>query len=151
MLTLGVGLGGLLLVALLDFLRTPLVVFAVSVATLVGLFAALDRRVKLAISDAGVRYCEWGRAEIPWHEFSGYRWSRWRSQPHLQLVPRRPTELLATFSAVGRLHHYAGRLAGMPPFALRPSRLAISDAALDELLAAHLPLQPVDFEHPARG
>lgn len=148
LITLGLGLAGLVLVAVLEPLRTPYVTIAVSLAFLVGLVAALDRRVKLAISDDGVRYAEWGRAVVPWHEFSGYRWTSWRGQPCLELAPRRPSELVAGFSAVGKLNHHAGRLVGMPPFAIRASRLAASDAALTKLVGAHLPHQPVDFERP---
>lgn len=148
LIALGVGLAGLLLVATVELMRSPFVIVLVAVAFLVGLVAALDRRAKLRISDEGVRWAEWGPVVVAWHEFSGYRWTRWRGQPHLQLVPRRPSELVASFSALGRLNHHSGRLVGMPPFAIRASRLAVSDAYLTELVSAHLPEQPVDFERP---
>ncbi len=140
-LALAVGLLGAVLVAI-GFLRTPVFLLAVAALLFSGLGLLLDRRVKLAISDEGIRYARWGPAIVPWHEFSGFRRTSWRQQPHLELVPRRPTELVESFSAYGKLNHLSYRLARMPPFSIAVTQLAIHDGELAALLARYLPEEP---------
>ena len=83
---------------------------------------------------------------VPWHEFAGYRWARWRHQPYLQLFPRRPTELVAGFSAVGKLNHFCASLVRMPPFSIGANQLEVSDRELTELTARYLPEQTISEE-----
>ena len=144
--TLGIGLACLAALLAIDFLRTPFVVFVVMMAILVGLAALIDRRVKLSFSEAGIRYAGWGPAVVPWDEFAGFRWASWRGQPYLQLFPRRPTELIAGFSAVGKLNHYCAGLVRIPRFSIAANQLEVSDSMLAELMARYLPEQPVAVE-----
>lgn len=139
---LSVGVAGLVALLLVEFLRTPLLTFVVLVTLLAGLFALFDRRVKVSFSDAGIRYSGWGRGVVPWHELAGYRWTTWRHQAYLQLFPRRPTELVAGFSPVGKLNHFCARLVRMPPFSIGAYQLEVSAAKLTELTARYLPEQP---------
>lgn len=144
--TLAVGSVGLAAVVAVGFLRRPFVVFLVTVAILVGLAALIDRRVKLSFSPAGIRYSGWGAAVIPWEEFAGFRWTRWRGQPYLQLFPRRPTELVAGFSPVGKVNDTFGGWLGMPRFGIASGGLEVSESTLTELAARYLPEQPVALE-----
>lgn len=146
LVALGIGLAGLAAVLAVDLLRKPMVIFVVAVAILAGLAAWLDRRVKLALSEAGIRYSGWGPAVVPWDEFSGYRWTSWRGQPYLQLFPRRPTELVAGFSPVGRLNHACAGWLRMPRFSVAAAGLDAPVAVLNELVARRLPEQPVAME-----
>ena len=138
---LAAGIGGLGLAgaAIWEPLRAfyPVLVFCVACA--VGVWRILDRGVRLEVSDAGVRYADWGRIVVPWREFSGYRWCRWQGNPHLQLVPRRPSDLLAGFSFFGRLNCRAARLVRMPAFAIATTPLDVGEAELEEVVARHLP------------
>ena len=134
-------LGAIMLIGALLWrpLRTPrnLLLFATAIG--IAVWRALDRRVRLAISADGIRYADWGGAVVPWHEFSGYRWKTWRQNPYLELVPRRPTELLATFSPVGRLNCWAARLVRMPAFAIAVTPLGVTTGDLEAAVARHLP------------
>ena len=141
---LAIGIGALAVVSAVDFLRTPVVVLPAIVATLSALALLLDRRVKLSLSPEGIRYSGWSRDRIPWEELSAYRLQRWRGQPYLQLVPRRPSELVGSFSPVGRLNHAAARLLRMPSFSIGISQLEVSESALAERIAVHLPGLPAD-------
>ena len=146
LVTLGVGVAGLAAWLLVDFLRTPFIAFLMVMTILVGLVALIDRRVKLSFSEAGICYAGWGPAVVPWDEFSGFRWTSWRGQPYLQLFPRRPTELVAGFSAVGKLNHYCAGLVRIPRFSIAANQLEVSDSVLTDLTARYLPEQPVAVE-----
>ena len=135
---LGIGSACSAALLVLDFLRTPFVVFAVVMVFLVGLAALIDRRVQLSFSEAGIRYSGWGPAVVPWNEFTSFGWASWRGLPYLQLFPLRPTELAAGFSAVGKLNHYCAGLLRIPPFSIAASQLDVSDSALTELTARYL-------------
>ncbi len=136
---LGVGGLGLALAAVLELFRGPFGLFVFTLAILIGVWRLLDRKVRLAVFSDGIRYADWGPALVPWHEFSGYAWTRWRQNPYLRLVPRRPSELAATFSPVGRLNDLGARLIRMPRFAIAVTPLDVSEAALEEAIARHLP------------
>ncbi len=146
LVTLGVGVAGLAAWLLVDFLRTPFIAFLMVMTLLVGLVALIDRRVKLSFSEAGIRYAGWGPAIVPWDEFAGFRWASWRGQPYLQLFPRRPTELVPAFSAVGKLNHYCAGLVRIPRFSIAANQLEVSDSVLTDLTARYLPEQPVAVE-----
>lgn len=139
---LAVGLVALAAVLVVDFLRRPFVVGLVAVALLSALVALIDRRAKLTISEAGLRSAEWGRRIMPWEEFAGFRWTSWRGQPYVELFPRRPTELVAGFSPLGRFSHALAGWVGMPRFAIATRGLDISEQALAEILGRYLPEQP---------
>jgi hypothetical protein len=130
---------GLLAAAAWEPLRSPLHLFVFAALTAVGAWRGLDRRVRLRVSAEGIRYADWGPAVIPWHEFSGYAWRTWRGSPYLQLVPRRPSELVATFSPLGRLSHAAARLVRMPAVAIAVTPLHVSARELESAVAGHLP------------
>jgi hypothetical protein len=136
---LAVGGLALAVAAVWDPLRTPLRLSLVAIVGLLGAWRLLDRRVRLAITPDGIRYADWGPALVPWQEFSGYAWTRWRQNPYLQLIPRRPSELVATFSALGRLGHLGARWLRMPRFSIAVTPLDVSHAALDEAVSRHLP------------
>lgn len=136
---LAVGGLALALAALWDPLRTPFRLSLVGIVVLLGAWRLLDRRVRLAITPDGIRYADWGPAVVPWQEFSGYTWIRWRQNPYLQLQPRRPSELVATFSPLGRLGHLGARWLRMPPFTIAVTPLDLSQAALEKAVARHLP------------
>lgn len=142
-IALAVGALGLIVIAV-DLVRTPVFLLAVGALFFSGLGLLLDRRVKLALSKAGIRYSRWGPSIVPWHEFSGYRWATWRQQPYLQLLPRRPTELVAGFSAYGKLNHFCYQVARMPPFSIAVAHLEINDGDLKGLVARYLPEQPAN-------
>lgn len=133
---------GLAVVLVFESVRRPLVLVVVLALLLSAVLLLLDRRVKLSLSEAGIRYSRWGPAVVPWHEFAGYRWARWRHQPHLQLLPRRPSELVAGFSAYGRLNHLCYRLLRMPQFSVAAAQLEVDDSRLEELVARYLPRDP---------
>lgn len=137
-----VGLAGLSVTLLVDFVRTPFVTVLCAVAILVGLFGMIDRRVKLRISEEGVRYSEWGPSVVPWLEFSGFRWATWRGQPYLQLLPRRTSELVAGFSKVGRINHRSQELLRIPRFSIAVNALDVKAERLEELVAEYLPQLP---------
>ncbi len=134
---------GVALVLAVEFMRTPLLIGAVLALMFSAILLLVDRRVKLAFSDAGIRYSSWGPSVVPWHEFAGYRWVKWRHQPQLQLLPRRPSELVAGLSPYGKFNHFCYRLLRMPPFSIAALQLEIHDSRLAELVARYLP------EHPA--
>ena len=102
-----------------------------STAFLVGAAGLLDRRARLALSPEGIRYLRWGRSVIPWQEFRGYRWTSWRGQPYLQLLPHRPAELTKRLSTLGRFEHFCARLLRAPLFAIAVVPLAASNDALE--------------------
>ncbi len=139
------GAGGIALAVILavEFMRTPLLIVAVLALIFSAILLLVDRRVKLAFSDAGIRYSRWRPSAVPWHEFAGYRWVKWRHQPHLQLLPRRPSELVAGFSPYGKFNHFCYGLLRMPPFSIAATQLEVHDSQLEELVARYLP------EHPA--
>ncbi len=137
-----VGVGGLALTLAVDFVRTPLTTALCAVAVVVGVLGMIDRRVKLLLSEDGVRYSEWGSSVIPWLEFSGFRWAAWRGQPYLQLLPRRPSQLVADFSKVGRINHRSRELLRMPRFGIAVSALEVTAPRLAELVARYLPELP---------
>lgn len=137
-----VGVAGLAVTMMVDFVRTPFTMALCVVAILVGLFGAIDRRVKLGISDGGVYYSEWGPSVTPWLEFSGFRWKTWRGQPYLQLVPRRPLDLVVGFSRVGKINHRSQELLRIPRFSIAVNALDLSNDRLEELIARHLPNLP---------
>jgi len=136
---LAIGVLALGLATVWDPLRTPFRLSLVGIVGLLGAWRVLDRRVRLALSPQGIRYADWGPAVVPWEEFSGYVWTRWRQNPYLQLIPRRPSELVATFSPLGRLGHLGARWLRMPRFSIAVTPLGVSQAALDAAVARHLP------------
>jgi hypothetical protein len=127
---------------MVDFVRTPFTMALCVVAILVGFFGAIDRRVKLGISDGGVYYSEWGPSITPWLEFSGFRWKTWRGHPYLQLVPRRPSDLVVGFSRVGKINHRGQELLRIPRFSIAVNALDVTNDRLEELIARHLPNLP---------
>lgn len=137
-----VGVAGLAVTMMVDFVRTPFTMALCVVAILVGLFGAIDRRVKLGISDGGVYNAEWGPSVTPWLEFSGFRWKTWRGQPYLQLVPRRPSDLVVGFSRVGKINHRSQELLRIPRFSIAVNALDVTNDRLEELFARHLPNLP---------
>lgn len=141
-ITLVVGCVGLAAVGAIDLLRKPFTVAVFVVAVLVGGLSLLDRRVKLFLSSAGVRYARWGPSTLPWHEFTSFRWATWRGQPYLQLLVRRPSHLVTTFSPLGKLNYYSSRLLRIPPFSIATIPLEVTPAVLAELIARHLPEAP---------
>jgi len=130
---------GLVLAGLFELFRAPYAIVAFIVAALVGAIGVFDRRVKLRLSDAGIRYAQWGPADVPWHEFSAYRWVTWRRYPYLQLVSRRPSQLIGRFSRVGRLNHRLARIVGIPVFSIAVTPLEISGMELASHISRHLP------------
>lgn len=136
---LAIGGLGLVLAVLWEPLRGPLPLAVFGVVILVGVWRVLDRRVRLSISPDGVRYADWGPALVPWEEFSGYGWTSWRQNPYLQLIPRRPSELVATFSWLGRFSHLAAGWIRMPRFAIAVTPLDLGEAALDAAVSRYLP------------
>lgn len=141
-LALAIGVLGLPVVLVLESARRPMFIVVVLALVLSGVFPLVDRRVKLGLSQAGIRYSRWGPSVVPWHEFAGYRWARWRKQPHLQLSPRRPSELVAGFSSYGKLNHLCYRLLRMPQFSIAAIQLEVRDSQLEELVARYLPAEP---------
>jgi len=135
------GLGAAVILAV-EFMRIPLLIVAVLALMFSAILLLVDRRVKLAFSDAGMRYSRWRPSVVPWHEFAGYRWVKWRHQPHLRLLPRRPSELVAGFSPYGKFNHFCYGLLRMPPFSIAASQLEVHDSRLEELVARYLPEQP---------
>ena len=135
------GLGAAVILAV-EFMRIPLLIVAVLALMFSAILLLVDRRVKLAFSDAGMRYSRWRPSVVPWHEFAGYRWVKWRHQSHLQLLPRRPSELVAGFSPYGKFNHFCYGLLRMPPFSIAASQLEVHDSRLEELVARYLPEQP---------
>jgi len=136
---LAIGGFGLVLAGVWEPIRSPYPLFAFTVVFFVGVWRILDRKVRLAISDEGIRYADWGPALVPWRELSGYPWKTWRRNPYLQLVPRRPSDLVARFSPVGRLNHWSARLIRMPCFAIAVTPLHVSEGDLEGAVARHLP------------
>ena len=136
------GAAGLGLGLARDALRRPLLLILAAGLLVAGLLVALDRRPQLMLSDAGIRCARWGSTRLPWLEFSGYRWVSWRHQRLLELLPRRPEELIGALSAYGRLNAHCARLLRMPAFAIAPAPLEIDEARLERLVARHLPAQP---------
>lgn len=136
---LAIGALGLVLAVLWEPLRGPLPLAVFGVAILVGVWRVLDRRVRLEISPDGIRYADWGAALVPWEEFSGYTWTSWRQNLYLQLNPRRPSEMVASFSWVGRLNHFAAGWTRMPRFAIAITPLDLGEVDLDEAVARYLP------------
>ncbi len=130
LLALAIGCAGLTLAAAFESFRAPFTLLLIVVVTLVGLTGVLDRRVKLTLSGAGIRYARWGPRIVPWGEFSGYRLVTWRRNRYLQLVPRRPSELLDSFSWIGRLNNHCARLIGAPAFSIAVNPLEISEPEL---------------------
>ena len=142
-LALAFGVLGLGVVLVFESARRPLFIVVVLALVFSGVFPLVDRRVKLGFSEAGIRYSRWGPSVVPWHEFAGYRWAKWRHQPHLQLLPRRPSELVAGFSSYGKLNHFCYRLLRMPQFSIAATQLEVRDSRLEELVARYLPAEPV--------
>ena len=134
---------GLAVTLAVEFMRTPLLIMAVLGLIFSAILLLVDRRVKLAFSEAGIRYSRWGPSVVPWREFAGYRWVKWRHQPHLQLLPRRPSELVAGFSLYGKLNRFCYRLLRMPSFSIAATQLEVRDSQLEELVARYLPEQPL--------
>lgn len=139
LLALAIGCAGLALAAASESFREPFTLFLVAVATLLGLAGLLDRRVKLTLSGAGIRYARWGPRTVSWHEFSGYRLVSWRRNRYLQLLPRRPSQLYHGFSWIGRLNDRCARLIGAPAFAIAVAPLEISEPELVDRAKRHLP------------
>jgi hypothetical protein len=136
---LAIGGAALALAVVWPPLRRPFWLVLFAIAILVGVWRILDRRVRLAISAEGIRYADWGRAVVPWEELSGYAWTSWRQNRYLQVIPRRPTQLVATFSPLGRLAHLFAGWIRMPRFAIAVTPLDIGEAALDAAISRHLP------------
>ena len=135
-------LPALAVVLVFESMRRPLLIVVLLALVLSGVLLLVDRRVKLVLSEAGIRYSRWGPSFVPWSEFAGYRWARWRSQPHLQLSPRRPSDLVAGFSPYGKLNHFCYRLLRMPQFSVAASQLEVDDSQLEESVARFLPQEP---------
>lgn len=133
-----VGCIGLVLAGLFEIFRAPYAIVVFIVAALVGAIGVFDRQVKLTLSNSGIRYTQWGPAVIPWYEFSVYRWETWRRDPYLQLVPRRPSQLVEHFSQVGKLNHRLARIVGIPVFSIAVTSLDISEWKLAEHISQYL-------------
>ena len=139
LLVLAIGCAGLALAVAFESFRGPFSLFLFVVAALLGLTGVLDRRVKLSLSTAGIRYARWGPRIVPWAEFSGYRLVTWRRNPYLQLVPHRPSELLSRLSWIGRLKNRCARLIRAPNFSIAITPLDISESDLVDYAARFLP------------
>lgn len=139
---LGIGCLGLALAATTQLFRAPTSILVFATAFLVGAASLLDRRARLTLSPAGIRYLRWGRSVIPWQEFRGYRWASWRGQPYLQLLPHRPAELTQAFSALGRFEHFCARLLRAPLFAIAVTPLAAANDALEAGIGRFVELHP---------
>jgi len=137
--TLLIGCTGLALAAAVELFRTPYVIVVFIAAALVGAVGVFDHRVKLSLSNAGIRYAQWGPAVVPWYEFSTYRWATWRRYRYLQLVPRRPSQLVEHFSRIGKLNHRLARIVGIPVFSIAVTPLKISEWELAEYISRYLP------------
>jgi hypothetical protein len=139
---LTIGSLGLVLTVATQLFRTPYSILVFAAALLLGAAGLLDRRARLTLSPAGIRYLRWGRSMIPWQEFRGYRWASWRGQPHLQLLPHRPAELTQGFSPLGRFEHFCARLLRAPSFAIAVAPLAATNDALEAAVGRFVDLQP---------
>lgn len=141
-LSLAIGCLGMALAAATQLFRAPYSMLAFATALLVGAAGLLDRRARLTLSPAGIRYLRWGRSVIPWQEFRGYRWASWRRQAYLQLLPHRPAELVQEFSILGRLEYFCTRLLGAPLFAIAVVPLAVTKDALEVGIGRFVDLHP---------
>ena len=139
---LAIGCLGVALAAATQLFRAPYLILVFTTAFLVGAAGLLDRRARLTLSPAGIRYLRWGRSVIPWQEFRGYRWASWRGQPHLQLLPHRPAELTQGFSPLGRFEHFCARLLRAPLFAIAVVPLAVTNDTLEAGIGRFVELQP---------
>lgn len=139
LLVLTIGCAGLTLAAASESFRGTFTLFLVVVATLLGLTGSLDRRAKLTLSGAGIRYARWGPRIVPWGGFSGYWLVTWRRNRYLQLVPRRPSELLKSFSWIGRLNNRCACLIGAPAFSIAVNTLDFSEPELVDHAKRFLP------------
>ena len=141
-LVLAIGCAGLALAAGVEWFREPFAALVFLTATLVGALGLLDRRAKLSISPRGIRYARWGGAVVPWEEFAGYRRVSWRGLPHLQLIPRQPSQLAQHFSMLGRFEQFCARLLRAPSFAIAVTPLEIDEVALEDVVGKYLSLSP---------
>lgn len=137
---LALGCLGLALAATTELFRGPYTLLVFVTALLVGVVGLLDRRARLALSPMGIQYLRWGPRIIPWGEFCGYRWRRWRGQPYLQLLPHRPAELRRAFSALGRFELLCARLLHAPVFAIAVVPLGVTNDALEARIAKFVSL-----------
>ena len=130
---------GLVLAIPFQLFRSAYLIFVSIAALLLGAVGICDRRIKLTLLDAGVRYAQWGPVVVPWHEFAAYRWTTWRTSSYLQLLPLRSSTLLQECSPVGRLNHRLARIIGAPVFSIAVTALDISSAELAERISHYLP------------
>ena len=142
LLLMAIGALGFLGAALWPPLSFPYALALFGVAALVGVWQYFDRRIKLELSPSGFRYAGWGTVKIPWREFSGFRWSSWRSNPYLQLYPRRPDHVLEQFSALGRINHSAGAMVRIPPFSVAVTPLDVAQGDIEYVLSKYLSRTP---------
>jgi hypothetical protein len=97
-----------------------------------GVATAWDRRAKLGVSRYGLWYFRWGRTVFPWSDFHGWRLVRHGSATFLQLVPKRPEEIITRFSRWARFDKRFEAKFGQPPFSIP---LAQFPPQINEVLA----------------
>jgi hypothetical protein len=109
-----------------------------AVAAIVGLVGVLDRRIKLELGDAGIRYERWCSDVILWNEFSAFRHVSKGPNIHVQLVPVRPQDLLERFSLAGKLNQRLAGLTGAPAFSISVTGLDIEEKNLVDAISKYL-------------
>ncbi len=110
------------------------IILIVAAAVLaVGLFGALDRRVRLVLDRGGVWYRDWGIGTVPWREISHASLGGAHMKTYLGIEVRDMAGFLASLTASERKHVHHNRLVRLPVLHVPQGAL---DAPLDEVLAA---------------
>lgn len=133
-----IGVVGLVVSLTLSGTRITALPLVSAVAALLGLVGILDRRIKLELGDAGIRYERWCPEVILWSEFSGFRCVNSRSNSYLQLMPVRPAQLRERFTLSGKLNQRLAGLIGVPTFSIAITPLDITEEKLATVFAGHL-------------
>lgn len=135
-----IGAAGLVVAYFVSGARTSALVFVCQIAVLVGIAGLLDRRVKLHVSETGIRYAQWGPELIPWGQFSACRRVSWKSNAYVQLLPVMPETVLNSLSRGGKLNQRIAEMMGIPAFGIAVTPLEITEEELVNAIARYLPL-----------
>ena len=105
-----------------------------SVGLAIGLWAVLDRRVKLRVDGIGIWYSEWGSSPVQWAEIAGLETRVLRGVEQICVVPRDPSVLLARMPPALRWKGWITKKVWRCRFVISSTRLEHGTALLIAVL-----------------
>ena len=100
----------------------------------IGLWALLDRRVKLRVDGIGIWYSEWGSSPVQWAEIAGLETRAFRGTEQICVLPHDPALLLTRMPPGFRWKSWLTKKVWRCRFVISTNRLEHGTPVLFEII-----------------